>query len=327
MPETITQTQADPKTTAANIVDGIQNKANGKAPEEAPKDGKAPEIPVDPNAGKKKYTVNDKEIWLTPEQADAYVQKGIAFEPKVSQLAHLQNEMGAFFKELVDNPMKILTDKRLGLTPEIVLEKILKNGDWSDKQKDIIGNLYYDNVVEPLKLTPEQLKAREDAKWRDKREREDAMAKDEAIKQENLRRVEAAMAQLKAQVGEAMKESGLPVDGSDISVFFARRAADKMRLARFSGQAITPKDAVAMVKADFKKIQTAWYDILEDDKLVEELGEKNAEKVKKYFLKIVKDVEKKIPVNKNPSTRKGERKTMNMDEFHDQLDELKRNSK
>src|SRR6266550_2642158 len=90
-------TQAEPKQTAANIVKGVQDKAAGKKgavkgpeiPDDA--DGKKPALPaaIDPNAGKKKFNVNGKDVWLTPEQADAYVQKGLAFEPRMSEMARM----------------------------------------------------------------------------------------------------------------------------------------------------------------------------------------------------------------------------------------------
>src|ERR1700679_2671581 len=81
--------------TAANIAKGITDKSTGKSPEaKLPvKDAaKTPEnVPVvDPNAGKEKYVVDGKEVYLSPEQAKAYVQKGLAFEPKMDHLGRLQ---------------------------------------------------------------------------------------------------------------------------------------------------------------------------------------------------------------------------------------------
>lgn len=319
-------TQADPKSTANNIANAIQNKANGKAPATPPQaDAKTP--PADPNAGKEKYVVEGKEVWLTPEQARAYVQKGLAFEPKVTQLGHLQHEVGAFLEKLKTDPLSVLTDKRIGLTPEIVLQKVLQSNRISDELKEMTGKWYWENVVEPTKLTPEQKKAREDAKWREEREKQDLTAKEEAVRRENQLRVQQAMNTIKANIAEAMKESGLPNNDTPLGVMMARRVADKMRLAYLQRQAITPKQAIEHVKLELKQLQSAWYDHLDEENLVKELGEKNAEKVKKYFLKLVKESEKQATVTKAPSTRNGERKVMSPDEFHDYLDGLKKGAK
>jgi hypothetical protein len=319
-------TQVDPKTVANNISKGIQDKANGKAPSSQPQEnGQTPVPAIDPNAGKEKYVVDGKEIWLTPEQARAYVQKGISFEPKVDQLHYLQKETNQFLQTLATDPLKILTDKRIGMTPEAVMEKIFSSGQISDEMKEKVGKWYYDNVVEPLKMTPEQLKAREDAKYRSERERQDAAAKDMAIKQDNQRRVELALNQIKAQIGEAMKESGLPSNDTPLGAEMARMVADVMRLAQFQRQSITPKQAIELVKTRIKSVQASYYDHLDEEALVKELGEKNAEKVKKYFLKLVKEAEKKpiVPLGK-PVARNGERKTITPDDMADYLAELKR---
>lgn len=312
---------------ANNIVKGIQEKSNGKAPAAAtPTSGQPPaNTTADPNAGKEKYVVNGKEVWLTPDQRTAYIQKGIAFEPKVDQLLHLQRETQAFLNDLKNDPAKILFDKRLGHTPESVFENIMKSAKISDAIKDKVGQWYYENAVEPLKLTPEQLKAREDAKYRIEREQQDASAKDQAIKQENQRKVEMAMNQIKANISEAMKESGLPSNDSPLGVEMARMVADVMRLANFQRQSITPKQAIELVKTRIKYVQSAWYDHLDEETLVKELGEKNAEKVKKYFLKLVKEAEKKPVTPGTPrSQERGGRKVIGLDDFHDYLDELKK---
>lgn len=318
-----TPTQAEPKQTAANIAKAVTEKANGKAQSIDPKSTE--QAPVDPNAGKEKYVVNGKEIWLSPEQARAYVQKGIAFEPRVSELMRLQTETGEFLKTLANDPMKILTDKRIGLTPEAVMEKIFASNQISDQMKELTGRWYYENVVARAKMTPEQLKAFEDAQWRAERERADAAARDQMQKQQEQQKLEVALNQIKAQIAEAMKESGLPSNDTPLGAEMARMVADVMRVAHHQRQALTPKQAIEFVKQRIKAVQTAYYDSLEDEALVKEIGEKNAEKVKKYFLKLAKEAGKEIPSGqKTAQPRKNERKVMGLDQFHDYLDELKK---
>jgi len=326
--ETVTPpTQADPKTTSNNIAQGIHNKTNGKAPA-VPSVAKQdqPAIPTaDPNAGKEKYVVDSKEVWLTPEQARAYVQKGIAFEPKVTQLGHLQHEMQLFLNDLKNNPAKILFDKRLGHNPDTVFENIMSSGEISEATKEKVGKWYWDNVVHPMQMSPEERRAMELEKENKSFKDREAAARDQMIKAENQRRVDDALTQIKTQIGEALKESGLQNVDSPLGTMMARRVADVMRLGYVQRQVITPKAAIEKVKAELKELQTSWYDNLDEEALVKELGEKNAEKVKKYFLKIAKDASKEVPAQKNTfQPKKGERKTESLDDFHDYLDELKK---
>ena len=106
-------------TIAGNIAQAIQDKATGKVPTgSAPTKETTPKA-VDPNLGKEEYTVNGQKVYLTPEERVRWVQKGMAFEPKMSQLAKLEQETGAFLQQLKTNPEQILFDKRIGHTPLI----------------------------------------------------------------------------------------------------------------------------------------------------------------------------------------------------------------
>jgi len=89
---------------------------------------------------------------------------------------------------------------------------------------------------------------------------------------------------------------------------------------------MTPKEAIERVRGDFREMRAAYYDHLNEDDLVKEIGETNAKKVQKHFLNLAKQADKIPTVNFKPSgSRKGERTgTMNSDEFRDQLAELKK---
>lgn len=318
--------QRNAKSVANNIVNGIHNRANGSSTDKG-QDGQQPPIaPPDPNAGKEKYDVDGKEVWLTPQQARAYVQKGIAFEPKVTQLGHLQNEMGQFLKTLSTDPLKILSDKRIGMTPEIVLDKIFANGNITDATKEKIGKWYYENVVAPLKMSPEERRLAELEKENEGYKSKEQQEADAKVRGENIQKIQAAMNQIKANIGEAMKESGLPSNDTPLGAEMARMVAEVMKLAHSNRQSITPKQAIEHVKSRIKGVQQAFYDHLDGEALVKELGEANAEKVKQYFLKLVKATggSQQPPQNRQHSTPRGERKTINQDDFHEYLEELKK---
>jgi hypothetical protein len=322
-------------TTSDNIAKGVADKAAGKAVQNA---AKAPE-PVktgaktaegDPNAGKRKYIVNGQERWLTPQQADDYVQKGLSFEPRISELARLQAETARFLEVLKTDPAKVLYNPKVGLTPKDALAKILQSTKVSDEIKDAVGQWYYENVVKREQM---------DEKDRAILERDEQIkdltagekAREEArIAQENMQKVNVAMAQLKGQIKEALTEIGITDIDSPLGAQLAKRIADVMRLSYFARKPCTVKEAVAKVREEIKAFQKQWYDGLDEDKLVEELGKENAEKIRKHFLKVVKAAEKESAQEsgqKQTAPRRDERKTMTPDEFREYLDGLKRSGK
>lgn len=313
--------------TAANIAKGVEAKTNpGKPAEKAiikNQEAGGVEIVADPNAGKEKYVVDGKDRYLTPEEAKSYVQKGLAFEPKISQLGRLQQETAAFLDTLANDPGKVIYNEKFG-KPQDVLSKILNSTKVSDEIKQTIGQWYYNNVIVPGNMSPEQ---REAAEWKRKAEAHDQMIQQQEtdrLSNENNARVQAALNTIKAQINEAMTEAGVPLD-SKIAPQLARRVAQVMQLGFSVNKPITPKEAMAKVKAELHEYQRAYYDVLDEDKLVEQLGKENAEKVRKYYLKAVKDAQKDTKKKDFTSApKRDERKTMTPDEFRDYLADLKK---
>ena len=127
------------------------------------------------------------------------------------------------------------------------------------------------------------------------------------------------------QIAEAMKETGLPDIDTPLGVQLSKRIADVMRLSYLARKPCTPKQAAQMAMDQMKQAQAFLYDNLDDEKLVDTLGKENAEKVRKYFLKTMKETEKseKQASASAPPARRGDRKTMTPDEFHDYLDTIK----
>lgn len=281
----------------------------------------------DPNAGKEKYVVDGREVYLSPAEAKAYVQKGLAFEPKISQLGRLQQETAAFLDTLASDPGKVIYNEKFG-KPHEVLSKILNSTKISDEIKDTLGQWYYNNVVAPANMSPEQ---REAAEWKRKAEAyEEMTAKQEhdRVTQEENQRVQAALNTIKGQINEAMAEAGVPLD-SRLAPQLAKRVAQVMQLGYATGKMITPKEAMTKVRTELAEYQKAYYDVLDEDKLVEQLGKENAEKVRKYYLKQVKEAEKgsKPKDLSKPVGKRDERKTMTPDQFRDYLADLKEKGK
>lgn len=313
--------------TAGNIVKAVTAKTDPAKPEVVLKNQENGGVEVkDPNAGKEKYIVDGKDRYLSPEEAKAYVQKGLAFEPKISQLGRLQQETAAFLDTLQKDPGQVIYNERFG-KPHEVLSKILNSTKISDEIKDTLGQWYYNNVVAPAKMSPQE---RETAEWKRKADAYEEMQKQQIqqkLAQDNESKVQAALATIKAQISEAMQEAGVPLN-SKIAPQMAKRVAQVMQLGYVTGKVITPKEAMAKVKAELMEYQTSYYDTLDEDKLVEQLGKENAEKVRKYYLKAVKaSEEKKEKKDLKSSSKRDERKTMTPDEFRDYLADLKAKGK
>jgi len=339
-------TQADPKTTANNIATAIHEKVNGKAPAAQPPingEAKPPVNPSanggsqqDPNAGKRKYVFAGKEVWLTPEQADTYVSKGMAFDHRADDFARMQKETQQLYTNLLTDPGAVLANvaKMNNVPLENIVQKVLSS-NVSDSIKEAVGKWYYEEAVEPMKMTEEQKKAREDAKWRQQREQQDKIDQENAIKQENHQKFLRAMGEIKANIAEAMKDSGLPSNDTPLGAEMARMVADVMRTAYFARRTVTPKQAIEMVKGRVRSVQAAYYDHLEGQALIDQLGEKTVAKIQAHFVKLAQDRQNQPNLNngaqhKPPKQtfRNGERQNvMSMDDFHDRMDKIKRGEK
>ena len=331
-------TQAEPKQTTQNIVKSVTDRATGKSPaQEQPQDDKhvdkrnpVAQVP-DPNAGKKKYTVEGKDVWLTPEQADAYVQKGIAFEPRVSELDRLKREVSQFEQTLVNNPGLILANiaKVKNIPMQTLVENVL-NSNVSDEVKEATGKWYWENVVKRHQMDPKDLQILEQEERIKALEMQDKQKAEEAIAAENRVRVVKALGEISAQIQETLGELGLKNVDSPAAIRITKEIADVMRLSYLKREPCTAKQAAEKVKARILEYQRQFYDSLDAEQLVEAIGKENAEKVRKHLLKAVQDAGKGTQQenrrNAEPPKR-DVRKTINMDDFHDYLDELKKSSK
>jgi len=126
---------------------------------------------------------------------------------------------------------------------------------------------------------------------------------------------------------EALAEIGVTNIDTPMGVQLTKRIADVMRLSYLARRPCTVKEAVTKVKQEIKEFQNSWLAGLDDERLVEELGKENAERVRKHFLKVVKQVEKETAQEsgQKPSSKKrNERDTMNSDQFREYLDGLKK---
>ncbi len=330
------------KNVAANLTRGISDRAAGKAPpakgpEAPPADGDEKGKPAvaaapDPNAGKEKYTVDGQDRWLTPAEARAYVQKGIAFEPRVSELARMKQEFVQLEQAMLSNPGMILGNlaKRAGVPIQEMVQKVL-NGTASDEVKEATGKWYWENVAKRHQMDPKDRELLEKDERIQALEAQDKAKADAAIAWENRQKVVRALADVSGQIKETLGELGIKNVDSAAGIRITREIADVMRVSWATGKKVTAKQAAEQVKARILDYQKQFYDELDMDQLVDTLGKANAEKVRKYFLKTVQDAakgtEQEAGKGQGAIPKRDVRKTMNMDQFHDYLDDLKKTAK
>lgn len=324
MAETVTAPPValPPSKTATKVAEAIVEKTSGKQPPAS--------ITPDPNAGKIKHTVEGKDVWLTPEQEKAYIDKGLAYEPKVSQLARLQQEVRQFQDALINDPGKVIANiaKQSNVPIRTMVERVLAS-NVNDETKETVGSWYYENVVKRSKMTDEQRENLELKEWKAKQEEQSKKYNEEALAKDNMARAQAAERMLKGQLAEALKEVTVVKNlDTPLGVMVAKRIFDVMRLSYQTKNPITPKAAAEKVQAELRQLHKLHLDEKSEDEIIEEIGKENAEKVRKYFLKIVKAAEKDqkngAEGGKRPASR-GERQTMTPDEFREYLEERKRN--
>lgn len=279
---------------------------------------------ADPNAGKEKYTVDGQDRWLSPAEARAYVQKGIAFEPKASQLTRLEQETRTFLKTLSDDPGKVIFNEKLG-KPADVLRKVLGSAKVSDDVKEAIGEWYYRNVVVPSEMSPEQRQQEEYKRQAEEFAEYKRQQEETRLSTENEQKVQHALNTIKAQIGEAMQEAGVPMD-SKIAPQLAKRVAQIMQLGFVNGKVVTPKEAIAKAKNELVEYKRSYMDGLDGSALIEYVGKDVAEKIRKHFVEQAKggsDAGTPKQRSDKPAKR-DERKVMTPDEFRDYLSDLKK---
>lgn len=341
MPEPATATSAAPQAPAqtpqpnkpaANIARNVQNRAAGTPPQppaKPPEAGTSTPAPADPNAGKKKYVVEGKEYWLTPDQAESYVSKGIGYEPKVSEIARIRQEMIQLQNALLNNPGAVLMNlaKQRNIPIGQVVQNVL-SGTASDEVKEATGRWYYENVAKRHQMDPKDLQILELEEKNQAFEQERQRGLQGQIMAENIKRVQANIATIKGQIIESLAELGIKNVETPLAARIVKDIADVMRVSYFSGQPCTAKQAVEKIRQRVYDMQSQFYDELDGAALIERLGEKNVEKIRQHLLKKVQDAESGTRQNAGerpfkPRVR-NERETITPDDMHDYLDELKR---
>lgn len=212
-------------------------------------------------------TINGKTEKLTLAELKKQASLGKTATQRFEEAARVRAQADSLLARL-KNPkeaIKVLQDPALGLSKEAVQEAF---EDW-----------YHENVIEPGKLTPEQLKARDNEKRLKEFEERDAADKKKQEDKENEEKDLQTMKELQKEIMKILDDTGYTK-----SKFNMKRVAYWVRQNEVRGINATPELIVEQVKHENREIIHDETKNREGAALVEYLGEDVVKKIRAFDL-------------------------------------------
>ena len=253
---------------------------------------KAPAAPVAPvlmpKDFKDKLTVNGQEREMTYDEIKAWAMKAQGSEERFKYANQV-------LQTIKNNPIAALTNPALGIDQKVVAFGLLDKMITSEADKEALGKWFYEKVVVPAQMSPEErenLTNKEKAELyeKEKKERADFEAKEKADSE-----IKAEFQRILGDIAKAIPTSGLPFSQdlkSPNDADLVRRIAKKLEIGLNQGRNVEIKDAVAMVKADLRAEHNAMARLYNEDTLGEFYDADVMEKFNKAMLKKFKAGEK-----------------------------------
>lgn len=220
--------------------------------------------------------IDGKEVEVPEEEAVAAYQKVKAADKRFQEAARLRKEADAERKSLL---------QRLKKNPAEVLAELGHDVDALAEQYVV------DKYQEPL-MTPEEREAYRKEKELEELRRKEQDRQEQEKKAAYQKQVEQAAMDWSKRVDMALKDSPVPK-----TPYMAKRVIDVLIAANDNGREMTPEEAVGVVWNGFQKELNTLTEVLESDKLVDFLGKKSIDKIRKHLLGKVKN-----PVKRGKST-------------------------
>lgn len=239
-------------------------------PKEEPKEEAKKASTNAPEAPKKerkfrKVVVDGKEETVDEDQVFRDYQKYKSADKDKRELAEQRKRMEAFMKKFQEDPLSLLENGKVPLNRRELAEKWLKE-EISRSMRD------------PKDIELEEKNSR--LKTYEERE---AAEKARVANEEATRRVEGRRQELSKVFAEAMKQSPLSKDPKHATAAL-REMAMYMRIARANGDEVTAEELAAHVESQKLSQFHSVADTLEGDELLNFLGDKIANKIRKADL-------------------------------------------
>lgn len=226
---------------------------------------------------KKKYKIKvdsrEEEVELdlgNEEEIKKHLQLSKAAQKRMQQYAEYEKGVKGLFEALRTDPLKVLSDPRLGIPEEA-----------RKKMAEAIIN----NEIEELQKTPEQRekeKIQREYEALKKQHENEKKAREEA---EFRRMQEAAAVQLDNDISQAIEQAKLPKTSRTV-----KQMAEAMMFCLENGLDLSAKDLVPMIKnqtlSDFREIISS----LPDEEFEDWLGKDQIGRIRKRNLQRIKQV-------------------------------------
>jgi hypothetical protein len=267
--------------TATAIADAPAAADQGKAPVSA--------APVGiPEGFKDKIVINGQEKEVTYDELKNWASKAQGAEERFKYANQV-------LQSIKNNPLAALTNPALGIDQKAIAFGLLDKMITSEADKEALGKWFYEKVVVPAQMSPEE---RENLSNKEKAELWESEKKSKAAAELKAKEEENTKAHFQRILGEIAKEiptSGLPFSPelktpNDANLI--HRIARKLELGLNAEREVSVKEAIQLVKADLRAEHNSMARLYNEDTMSEFYDADVMEKFNKAMLKKFKAGEK-----------------------------------
>lgn len=234
-------------------------------PNEQP--NKAETKPQPPAKRKYEFEVEGKKETeeLDDDEIKARLQKARGADKKFNEADKRFKDAERFYQLMLENP-------------QAVMEKIHGSKKWRDMQEQALWQQIQREQMDPKDRELEDLRS-----WKAEQEDRRKQEEEERKRSEMEAKKKEYSERFNKEVLEALKSSGY-----ENTEYMTRRAAHYLLSALPKNPNVGPKDVMEFVKSDLQKDLKAYTGSLNEDNVIEQLGDAVAELIRKADLKRVK---------------------------------------
>jgi hypothetical protein len=253
----VNQSSTNPVTTAQPVSEQSSPESNQKPQNQETK--AAQEL------RKFKLKVDGREEELDEEAVIRYASKGKAADKRFEEAAQMRREAEQFVSMLKKDPIKVLSDPKIGHDFRMLAEE------------------YLAKQLEQELMSPEQRKAREmETKLREYEERE--RVESEQKRQSEMQQLEARAAEdYSKKITSALEMGGVPKTARTV-----KRMAELMHKNLAHGFDLEPAHLAEMVREDYLNEIKELFGASDGDTLLKLLGDDNSKKIRQADLNRLK---------------------------------------
>ena len=262
-----------------------------ETPAAAPDPGKAPAPAapvVIPKDFKDKLTINGQDKEMSYDEIKSWAMKAQGAEERFKYANQV-------LQTIKNNPIGALTNPALGLDQKAIAFGLLDKMITREADKEALGTWFYEKVVVPAQMSPEERENLSNKEKAELYEREKKERLDHEAKEKSDAEIKAEFQRILGEISKAIPTSGLPFSQdlkSPNDADLVRRIAKKLEIGLGQGRDVKVEEAIKMVKADLRAEHNAMARLYNEDTLGEFYDADVMEKFNKAMLKKFKAGEK-----------------------------------